>query len=106
MPYWLSAPAMDLSIVRKLPIRDLRGIWCPSYVFAAKRSCNLSCPLLASRVFSQPPLFARSHDLLGYPSTNDRPPKGTEESQRDGLRDRLEADGVVNLAQWSEDLCA
>lgn len=69
MPYWLSTPAMDLSIVTYIATLELRGIKCPGYVFAAKRMCILSCPLPAPRVFSQLHLLARSHDLLDRLST-------------------------------------
>lgn len=75
MPYWLSTPAMDLSIEKSITTRDLRGIQYSGYVFAAKRSCILSCPLPASRVFSQPPLLARSRDLVGACSSSHSLPR-------------------------------
>jgi hypothetical protein len=54
---------MDLNVVKLISTRELRGIECPGYVFAVKRSCILSCPLPAFRVFSQLHLFARSCEL-------------------------------------------
>jgi hypothetical protein len=46
----------------------------PGLLFAIKRRCILSCPLPASRVFSQPPLPAmRSHELVGASSATVTP---------------------------------
>jgi hypothetical protein len=78
----------------------LRGVQRPSYVFAAKRSCILSCPQSASRVFSQLHLPAWEPRTRQRSVVEPSIPEGNIGKTLDRIRARVKA--VVSPSSSSE----